>query len=136
MTSSEEKTNYPTSEQAAAGSYQKALLLKQQQRYEEAIHQFQNAIDKNPNNINYIIELAVCYLNLNNFSHVINILTPLYRKDPKNTVMLKPYCSALIESGQVEKAKGILENIKDQLDSDLALKALWLKATGVKFNSK
>ena len=136
MPNSGEQTNYPTSVQAAAGHYQKAILLKQQLQYEEAILHLQKAIDINPNNLNYTVELAICYLNLNNFSHAMNILGPVYQKNPINLLVIKPYCSALLESGNVDKAKQILQSVENHFPTDLALKALWMKATGLKPNSK
>jgi tetratricopeptide (TPR) repeat protein len=127
-----EKTDYPTSVQAAAGNYQKALFLKQQKKYDEAIRYFQKAIDHNPQDINYVVEMAICYLNLNNFSHALNILGPVYSKNSKNTYIIKPYCSALLESGNIEKAKQILQTVEHHFSTDLVLKALWTKASGSK----
>lgn len=127
-----EKTDYPSSAQAAAGNYQKALFLKQQKKYDEAIPYFQKAIDHNPNDINYVVEMAICYLNLNNFSHAMNILGPVHQKNPSNIYIIKPYCSALLESGNIDKAKQILQTVEHHFSTDLALKALWTKASGAK----
>ena len=130
MPKKSEKTNLSSSIQTAAGYYQKAVLLKQQKRYDDAISQFQKAIDANPHDINYTVELAVCYINLNNFSHAMNILGPVYKKNPKNLLVIKPYCSALLESGNTEKAKDILKTVENHFSTDLVLKALWVKASG------
>ena len=131
-----EKTQYPTTAQAAAGHYQKAILLKHQKQYDEAIEHFKKAIEQNPNNINYIVDMATCYVNMNNFTHALNILGPLYQKEPNDLLIIKPYCSALLESGNIEKAKQILQTMENHFATDLALKALWLKANGTKFPSK
>ncbi len=132
MQSPSEKTNYPTSAQAAAGNYQKALFLKQQKKYTEAIPYFQKAINHNSQDINYVVELAICYLNLHDFSHALNILGPIYAKNPTNPYIIKPYCSALLETGNIEKAKQILQTVEHHFSTDLVLKALWAKASETK----
>jgi tetratricopeptide (TPR) repeat protein len=124
-----EKTYYPTPAQAAAGHYQKALFYKHQNKYNEALQHLQQAININPNDINYCIEMAICYLHLDNPNRAVNILSPLYVKYPKNTAVIKPLCIALLDSGQMDKAKGILSEAEELMASDLALKALWDKVS-------
>ncbi len=122
-----DKTYYPTSAQAAAGQYQKALLLKNQKRYSEAIEFLQQAIRMNPNDLTYTIEMANCYVHLNHPIRAVNILTPLYLKYPNNLSILKPYCAALVDSGQPEKARAVLTKAKELLSTDMALKVIWDK---------
>ena len=136
MDKQRENTQDQSTAQAAAGYYQKAILLKQQKRYDEAIEHFQKAIENNPKNLSYTIDLAICYLNMNNFTHAVNILGPLYQKEPHELLIIKPYCSALLESGNIDKAKQILQTVEKHFTTDLALKALWLKATGTRFPTK
>jgi len=124
-----DKTYYPTSAQAAAGQYQKALLLKNQKRYSEAIEFLQQAIRMNPNDITYTIEMANCYVHLNHPIRAVNILAPLYHKYPQNPSILKPYCAALLDSGQPEKAREVLIIAQEMVKSDMALKVIWDKVT-------
>ena len=77
--------NYSVSKNSPEGNYQTGMKFIDQNNHSSALDYFKKAVESDPDNINYLTELAVTHYRLKNYHESIKIYKEIINLDESNT---------------------------------------------------
>jgi predicted Zn-dependent protease len=119
-----------TGSDSAASQFEYALLLAANHRYDEARTLVQQLHDKDPDRITYRLALARILNDEKQFDQALELYRSTLDLYPGNQVVMQPYASTLMATGQNEKAYQLLTDASNKNQESPQLFKMLAQAAG------